>query len=59
MYQGWRYLRMCPAHAPCQNRVIVASLASRASGLVGEHGAKEGVLRTVGRKISVTSNIPS
>lgn len=34
-------------------------LAPRASGLVGEHGVEEGVLRTVGRKISATSNIPS
>ena len=38
---------------------IVVALASRASGEVGERGVEDGVLRTVGRKISATSNIPS
>lgn len=47
------------AHAPFQRRRIVAPLASRASGLIGEHGVEEGVLRTEGRKISATSNTPS
>lgn len=51
--------RMRPAHASDQRRVIVALLASRASGLAGEHGVEDGVLRTVSRKISATSNIPS
>lgn len=47
------FLRMRPV------RGTVAPLASRASALVGQHGVEEGVLRTVGRKISATSNIPS
>lgn len=51
--------RMRPAHASDQRRVIVALLASGASGLAGERGVEDGVLRTVSRKTSATSNIPS
>lgn len=33
---------MCPAHARCQSRGIVAPLASRASGLVGGNTVRGG-----------------
>lgn len=49
---------MCRAHAPCLQGIIAAPLASRASGLVGDRGGKEGVLRTVSTQLSATSNIP-
>lgn len=53
-----RMRRMCCAHAHCPGRVVVVLLAYRANGAVGEHGVREGVLRTVSRRISATSNIP-